>query len=232
MATDIRQLTTDGRKAYQYWHLMLLLKQRKLEQKMITAGYLPANVQAAADEMPQIAPELEALRELGFPLPEQLPDVHLETNPLRAVRLFFKVNLAFDDAQILTLDVIKQLASSKYQRRSLLRADHKRQAYLQHASERFNAALERLTMDKVYRMALYWTECHGVLASDWQAIAATFVEDPITMPASIPTTAIDDDNPLARLGIQEQAPSEAPEMTANTETSQPTRFAFTDNLFD
>ena len=228
MATDIRQLTSDGRKAYQYWHLMLLLKQRKLEQKLITAGYMPANTNMSDDETPQVADELIALRNLGFPLPEQPPDVHFETEPLRAVRLFFKVNPAFDDAHIITLDVVKQLASSKYERRSLLRADNKRQAYLQDASERFNVALERLTLDKVYRMALYWTDCHGVMASDWQAIAAHFVEDPITIPTATAPVTTDDDNPLALLGLPEAVPDDS----SATDTVASSSFSFPDNLFD
>lgn len=179
---DILHLTQAGRRAYTYWPILLMLKQRQLEHKLANAGYLAETTDTGVD------PALHFLQTHGFPVPDAIADHPPSVPPPAGVRFWCRVASAFDAADVCVLDLIRQLANGKYERLELLRVDATQQAYLVTAAERFNAGLDVASLTVVYAAARLWAHCHGSPIGEWQAIAAQFVDTPPPTASTSPFT--------------------------------------------
>ena len=187
---DIVQLTQTGRRAYYYWPILLMLKQRQLQRKLADANYIEDAVSADASQHPA----QHWLQQAGFPMPNDWAERALPALPPLpdGVRFWFRVGAAFDDADVHLLDLIRQLVSGKCERLELLRVPQAQCAYVEHAAERFNAGLELEAVAVIHDAARIWADYHDSVVADWQPISAQFLQQTVAEPVPIAT-----DTPVA-----------------------------------
>lgn len=172
---DMASLQEQSRRSFFQWHILLIMKKKKLQATLADAGYRPDLVrEIEADAAPVVdSDELGLLGQLGLPIPDDVSRYDLPARQhLAGIRFFFRAAPALDHEQDFVLDFIRQLANGNYEHRELLRVIYEDRDYLSKAATKFNEALAAYSLQIVFNAAFVWAQFHEAVIMDWEAISA------------------------------------------------------------
>ncbi|MEO1666710.1 MAG: hypothetical protein AAFU54_18880 [Chloroflexota bacterium] len=176
--SDVVSIQEQARRSFFQWHVLLVVKKKRLEKKLEDAGYRPETVRKIEENLPPVvdSDELALLKNIGLPIPTDLTPYDLpDRERVTGIRFFFFTCPAFDNEHDYVLGFVRQLSNGSYEHREVMSVGLDDRDYLDAAATKFNAALKSYSVSVVFNASVVWSSFHGGVVLDWTSVSSRLV---------------------------------------------------------